>query len=126
MSFDFTIKPVGQLVVSPVVRPEPESVQTAVTTQLPAPQSVTATADSAGSNAVASNAARVGADTISRQVIFDQASAAMVYVLVDETTAEVVNQYPESWQLRARAYFREQDQSKLQQRAGPIPTDRTV
>jgi hypothetical protein len=125
MSFDFTIKPVGQLVVQPVVRPEPESVQTAVATQLPAPQSVTATADGDGSNAVAGNATRFGADTISRQVIFDQASAAMVYVLVDESTAEVVNQYPESWQLRARAYFREQDQSK-QQRTGPIPTDRSV
>ncbi|WP_322518084.1 hypothetical protein SR870_11485 [Rhodopseudomonas palustris] len=126
MSFDFTIKPVGQLVITPVVRPEPEAVQTAVATQLPAPKSVTALDSGAGSNAVASSAAKVGADTISRQVIFDQASAAMVYVLVDESTAEVVNQYPESWQLRARAYFREQDQSKLQHRTGPIPTDRTV
>ncbi|MGP9811557.1 hypothetical protein ACTZWT_08620 [Rhodopseudomonas sp. NSM] len=126
MSFDFTIKPVGQLVIPPVVRPEPEAVQTAVSTQLPAPQSVAAMANGAASNAVASNAAKVGADTISRQVIFDQASAAMVYVLVDESTAEVVNQYPESWQLRARAYFREQDQSKLHQHTGPIPTNRIV
>jgi hypothetical protein len=125
MSFDFTIKPVGQLVIPPVVRPEPASVQTAVATQLPAPQSVTATASSDGSNAVASSAAKVGADTVSRQVIFDQASAAMVYVSVDESTSEVINQYPESWQLRARAYFREQDQTQ-QQRSGPIPTDRRV
>ncbi|MCG6204503.1 hypothetical protein LPW26_07645 [Rhodopseudomonas sp. HC1] len=124
MSFDFTVKPVGQLVIPPVVRLQPEAVQSAVATQLPAPQSVSATANGGGSNAVASNAAKVGADTISRQVIFDQASAAMVYVSVDESTAEVINQYPESWQLKARAYFREQDQSKLQQRTGPIPTDR--
>ncbi|WP_420134746.1 hypothetical protein [Rhodopseudomonas sp.] len=126
MSFDFTVKPIGQLVIPTVVRPEPEAVQAAVATQLPAPQSVSATASGAGSNAIASNAAKVGADTISRQVIFDQAAAAMVYVSVDESTAEVVNQYPESWQLKARAYFREQDQSKLQQRAGPIPTNRIV
>ncbi|MGO3932924.1 hypothetical protein [Rhodopseudomonas pseudopalustris] len=126
MSFDFTVKPVGQLVIPPVVRPEPEVVQKAVATQLPAPQSVTATANASGSNAVASNAAKVGADTISRQVIFDQASAAMVYVSVDQSTAEVINQYPDSWQLKARAYFREQDQSKLQPRSGPIPTDRTA
>jgi len=123
MSFDFTIKPVGQLVIPPVVRPEPEAVQTAVATQLPAPQSVTAIDSSGGSNAIAAKAA---ADSVSRQVIFDQASAAMVYVTVDETTAQVVNQYPESWQLRARAYFREQEQSKSQQRSGPIPTDRTA
>jgi hypothetical protein len=126
MSFDFTIKPVGQLVIPPVVRPEPEAVQTAVATQLPAPQSVTATDSSGGSNAIAANAAKAAADSVSRQVIFDQASAAMVYVTVDETTAQVVNQYPESWQLRARAYFREQEQSKSQQRSGPIPTDRTA
>ncbi|MCP9625751.1 hypothetical protein NML43_01485 [Rhodopseudomonas palustris] len=124
MSFDFTVKPVGQLVIPPVIRPEPEAVQSAVATQLPAPQSVSATANGASSNAIASNAAKVGADTISRQVIFDQAAAAMVFVSVDESTSEVLNQYPESWQLKARAYFREQDQSKLQQRTGPIPTNR--
>ena len=126
MSFDFTVKPVGQLVIPPVVRPEPDAVQAAVPTQLPAPQSVSAAANSNGSNAVAGNATKVGADTISRQVILDQAAAAMVFVSVDETTAQVLNQYPESWQLKARAYFREQDQSKLQQRTGPIPTDRRI
>ena len=45
----------------------------------------------------------------------------MVFVSVDETTAEVVNQYPESWQLRARAYFREQEQSKLAAAYRPDP-----
>lgn len=126
MSFDFTVKPVGQLVIPPVVRLQPEAAQSAVPTQLPPPQSVSATASGSGSTAVASNAARAAAEIISRQVIFDQASAAMVYVSVDETTAQIINQYPESWQLRARAYFREQEQSKLQQRSGPIPTDRVV
>ncbi len=126
MSFDFTVKPVGQLVISPVVKPQPEAVQSAIPTELPAPQSVSAAANGAAGNAVTSNAAKVGADIVTRQVIFDQASAAMVYVSVDESTAEVINQYPESWQLKARAYFREQDQSRLQQRAGPMPTDRTA
>ena len=126
MSFDFTVKPVGQLVISPVVKPQPEAVQSAIPTELPAPQSVSAAANGAACNAVTSNAAKVGADIVTRQVIFDQASAAMVYVSVDESTAEVINQYPESWQLKARAYFREQDQSRLQQRAGPMPTDRTA
>lgn len=126
MSFDFTVKPVGQLVIPPVVRPPQGTGPAAVVTELPAPQSVPAAANGGGSSAVGSNGTNVGADTISRQVIFDQASAAMVYVSVDESTAEVINQYPESWQLKARAYFREQDQSKFQQRTGPMPTDRMV
>jgi hypothetical protein len=119
MSIDFTVKPAGAPVTTPIIRPEPEAARTAVATDLPAPQSVTAAETSA-----AATATRTGTNPdISRQVIFDQAAAQMVYVAVDKDTQEVLSQYPESWQLKARAYFREVEQSKAQ-RIGSLATDR--
>jgi len=121
MSIDFTIKPVGAPVATPIIRPEPEAARTAVPTDLPAPQSVPA-ADNASSDTAVKTGTNTNTD-ISRQVIFDQAAAEIVFVSVNKDTQEVVSQYPESWQLKARAYFREQDQSKAQ-RSGPLATDR--
>ncbi|OPF92667.1 hypothetical protein [Rhodopseudomonas palustris] len=123
MSIDFTIKPVGAPVITPILRPEPEAAQAAVPTDLPAPQSVTA-ADG-GSATTATKTGSNSASSISRQVIFDQAAAEMVYVAVDQNTQSVISQYPDSWQLKARAYFRELDQSKPQ-RIGSHATDRVA
>ncbi|UYO38909.1 hypothetical protein KQX62_19620 [Rhodopseudomonas palustris] len=123
MSIDFNIKPVGAPVITPILRPEPEAVQAAVPTDLPAPQSVTA-ADG-GSATTATKSGSNPASSISRQVIFDQAAAEMVYVAVDQNTQSVISQYPDSWQLKARAYFRELDQSKPQ-RIGSLATDRVA
>ncbi|NEV77044.1 hypothetical protein DYI24_08310 [Rhodopseudomonas sp. BR0C11] len=123
MSIDFNIKPVGAPVITPILRPEPEAVQAAVPTDLPAPQSVTA-ADG-GSATTATKSGSTPASSIARQVIFDQAAAEMVYVAVDQNTQSVISQYPDSWQLKARAYFRELDQSKPQ-RIGSLATDRVA
>jgi hypothetical protein len=127
MSIDFNVKPVGSPVATPIVRPEPDAARTAVSTELPAPQSVAAAEGATTSSAAAGNgnAGSKSGQSIARQVIYDQAAAEMVYVAVDKDTAEVLNQYPESWQLKARAYFREQDQSKLQ-RSSAMATDRFV
>ena len=43
MSTDFSIKPVGAPVAAPIVQPISEAARTAVATELPARQSVTAT-----------------------------------------------------------------------------------
>lgn len=123
MSIDFNIKPVGAPVITPILRPEPEAVQAAVPTDLPAPQSVNA-ADG-GSATTATKSGSNPASSIARQVIFDQAAAEMVYVAVDQNTQSVISQYPDSWQLKARAYFRELDQSKPQ-RIGSLATDRVA
>jgi hypothetical protein len=127
MSIDFNIKPAGAPVAMPLIRPEPDAARTAIETQLPAPQSVTAAADSSASKTIAGNAdnskGSTGAD-VSRKVIFDQASAEIVFMAMDENTSAVISQYPESWQLKARAYFREQDHAK--QFTASQPTDRTI
>ncbi|MCD0421321.1 hypothetical protein LOC51_29220 [Rubrivivax sp. JA1024] len=122
MSIDFNVKPVGAPVITPIIRPEPEAARTAIPTDLPAPQSVTAADSGSGSTTVRSQS---DPSTIARQVIFDRAAAEMVYVAVDQNTQAVISQYPESWQLKARAYFRELDQSKTA-RIGSLATDRVV
>ena len=122
MSIDFNVKPVGAPVITPIIRPEPEAARTAIPTDLPAPQSVTAAESGSGSSTVRSQSDR---SPIARQVIFDPAAAEMVYVAVDQNTQSVISQYPESWQLKARAYFRELDQSKTA-RSGSLATDRVV
>jgi len=123
MSIDFTIKPVGNPVATPIIRPEPEVARTAIATELPSPQSVTA--GEAGSATTALKAETSASNSVSRQVVYDQAAAEMVFVAIDQDTSQVISQYPESWQLRARAYFRELDQSKVQ-RSPALATDRIV
>ena len=94
---------------------------------LPAPQSVTASEAASDSNAAAANSSKSNAEanqSISRKVLFDQAAAEIVYVAVDDSTREVISQYPESWQLKARAYFREQDRAKVP--STTQPTNRVV
>lgn len=127
MSFDVTVKPVGVPVTTPLIRPEPDAARTAVETQLPAPQSVTASGAASDPNAAAANTAKSSAETnqsISRKVLFDQAAAEIVYVAVDDQTRQVISQYPESWQLKARAYFREQDRTTVP--SASQPTNRVV
>ena len=105
MSTDFSIKPVGAPVATPIVQPVREAAHKAVATELPATQSVTA-AD-AGARARAESDA-VNASR-SRQVVFDRAAASIVYQVVDVRTSAVVQQFPEEAVLRRRAYFRALD-----------------
>ncbi len=109
MSTDFSIRPVGTPVPTPVVRPQPETVKTAVPTDLPAPKAATAQDPSA---AVRNDLQPANGD-VSYQVVIDRAAAAIVYRLVDSRTSLVLQQYPDEARLRSRAYQRALDEAKL-------------
>jgi hypothetical protein len=120
MSTDFSIKPVGAPVAAPIVRPAPEAARTAVSTDLPPEKSVTASSNASAGNPAANYDAGALSD-ISHRVIIDRAAAEIVYVSIDKSTNQVVNQYPEESKLRARAYLRAQDNAKLESK---LATDR--
>ena len=124
MGADFNIKPVGSPVAAPFIRPAPEAARDAVQTELPATKSVTAPGGSSDAGLAASYNPQVDSDRISRQVLVDRAAAEIVYVSVDKNTSQVIDQYPEASKLRARAYFRAQDNAKLENKA--LATDRRV
>ena len=108
MSTDFSIRPVGAPVATPIVQHASEAAHKAVATELPAPQSVTA--------ADVSTRARAESDAVnvsrSRQVVFDRAAASIVYQVVDVRTSAVVQQFPDEAVLRRRAYFHTLDLAK--------------
>ncbi|MBC7580242.1 hypothetical protein [Tardiphaga sp.] len=122
MATDFSIKPVGAPVATPILRPVPDAVRAAVPTQLPPDKSVTAAEPLLRANISASNYQQVDSDRISREVLVDRDAAEVVYVSVDKKTNQVINQFPEESRLRARAYLRAQDTAKLEVRK--IETDR--
>jgi len=108
MSTDFSIKPVGAPVAAPIVHPVSEAAQSAVATELPASQSITAS-DAGARVSLNSNAVNV---SLSNQVFVDRDAAAIVYQVVDNRTSQVVRQYPEEAVLRRRAYFHALDLTK--------------
>lgn len=109
MVADLSIRPIGTSVVTPVaVSPAPESAKSAVPTQLPPAQAVTASAK-------ADQPKLPDTQYFDHQVTIDRAAAAVVYQVVDNRTNVVVNQFPDEVRLRARAYFRAQDEAKLRQ-----------
>jgi hypothetical protein len=112
MSTDFSIRPVGAPAPSPVVQPVSQAANSAVATELPASQSITAVD------------AAVTFD-ISHEAFYDRAAGAMVYQAVDQKTDEVVNQYPDEAVLRRRAYFHALEMSK-DNTPRVIPTDRVA
>jgi hypothetical protein len=117
MSTDFSIKPVGAPVATPIVLTAGSAVDDAVATELPPSQSVTVPDASIGPQA--SN------DFVSRQAFFDSAAASIVYQVVNSQTDQVVNQFPDDATLRRRAYYHTLDLTKdTPQR--PLATDRTA
>jgi hypothetical protein len=116
MSIDFSIKPVGSPAVMSVF--QPPAAQSAVATQLPASQTVTAVDASTS----ARNDLQAANDYISHQAFFDQAAASIVYQVVNSTNNEVVEQYPDDATLRRRAYFHAIDLAK-DQPVRPLATD---
>jgi hypothetical protein len=108
VSTDFSIKPVGAPVATPIVHPATEAVHNAVTTELPATQSVTA----ADASVRARNDFDAVGASVSRQVVVDRAAAAIVYQVVDTRTSLVVDQFPDQAVLRRRAYFHTLDLTK--------------
>jgi hypothetical protein len=123
MSTDFSIRPVGAPAPSPVVPPPSKAANEAVTTELPASQSVTA-AD-AGASASANNNPPIVNEDLSRQAFFDRAAAAVVFQVVDNRTNLVVKQYPDDAVLRRRAYFHTLDLTKASSPRARA-TDRTA
>jgi hypothetical protein len=121
MSTDFSIRPVGAPAPSPVLPPPSKAANEAVTTVLPASQSVTAAEASAGPN----TEPQIVSVDLSRQAFFDRDAASVVFQVVDNRTNEVVKQYPDDAVLRRRAYFHTLDLTKA---SGPRAraTDRTA
>ena len=105
MSTDFSIRPVGAPVAIPNMQHASEAAHNAVTTELPATQSVTA----ADAIARARNGSDAVSASVSRQVVLDRAAAAIVYQVVDSRTNLVVDQFPDQGFLRRRAYVRALD-----------------
>jgi hypothetical protein len=108
MSTDFSIKPVGAPVVTPVAPPASEAAAHAITTELPAPQSVTA----ADASIRARNDLETANANVSHQTVLDRAAASIVYQVVNERTGLVVQQFPDEAVLRRRAYFHTLDLTK--------------
>jgi hypothetical protein len=117
MSTDFSIKPVGAPVATPIVQIASDAVDNAVATELPASQSVTVADASPGPQA--------SSDFVSRQAFFDSAAASIVYQVVNSQTDQVVNQFPDDATLRRRAYFHTLDLTK-DVPTRPLVTDRTA
>ena len=108
MSTDFSIKPVGAPVATPIVQPASTAANNAVATELPASQSVTVPDASAGTR----NDSQGSSDFVSRQAFFDSAAASVVFQVVDGRTDQVVQQFPDEAVLRRRAYFHTLDLTK--------------
>jgi hypothetical protein len=109
MSMDFSIRPVGVSVATPVVRPQPDAATHGVHTELPAPKTPTPPDASA-----AANSNPQPSDNRSRDIMIDRAAGEIVYRVIDSRTSLVVSQYPDEVRLRARAYLRSLDEAKLQ------------
>ncbi|GGI22954.1 hypothetical protein [Bradyrhizobium guangdongense] len=116
MSTDFSIRPVGIPVPAQIVTTSNSAANDAVQTDLPVSQTVAASDTSAPArNDLQSN------ENISRQVIFDQAAASMVFQVVNDKTEAVVDQFPDEAMLRRRAYFHALDLKSEPSR--PLNTD---
>jgi hypothetical protein len=109
MSTDFSVRPVGLPAQVPAIRPAPEAAREAVRTQLPPAQSVTAPNSPAP---IPSQELQLDRERLSRQMVFDQDSAELVYKVVDRHTDNVVTQVPDEATRRSRAYFREIERAK--------------
>ncbi|HEV7876579.1 hypothetical protein [Bradyrhizobium sp.] len=107
MSSDFSIKPVGTPVATPLPPVSPAAEQ-AVATDLPAPQSVAA----ADAGPHARNDTQNSGGHTSNHVILDRDAGSVVYQVVDNRTSLVVKQFPDQGMLRRRAYARALEQAR--------------
>jgi hypothetical protein len=116
MSTDFSIRPVGIPAPIQIVTTSNSAANDAVQTDLPVSQTVAASDTAAPArNDLQSN------ENITRQVVFDQAAASMVFQVVNDKTDAVVNQFPDEAMLRRRAYFHALDLKS--EPARPLNTD---
>lgn len=108
MSTDFSIRPVGAPVATPIVQAPSAAASKAVATELPARKSVTV----ADTGAAVHNDPQIGSDSVSHQAFIDRAAGSIVYQVVDNRTSLVVQQFPDEAVLRRRAYFHALDLTK--------------
>jgi len=101
MGTDFSIRPVGVPVTFPAIRPTSDATTNAVQTELPAPQAPT----QPPASPAASNSTQSSSDNTSQSVVVDRAANTIVYETIDQLTGQVVNQFPDSAVLQARAYY---------------------
>jgi hypothetical protein len=121
MSTDFSIRPVGTPVSTPVVQPVSAAAVNATATELPAAQAVTAPDSSAR---LQNNTSSVSS-SVSSLAFFDHDAGSLVYQAVNDRTGAVVSQFPDDAILRRLAYFRAMDLAKDAEPRG-IATDRNV
>ncbi|MGJ4904421.1 hypothetical protein ACQR10_10040 [Bradyrhizobium sp. HKCCYLRH2060] len=128
MSSDFSVRPVGTPASVPIIPPSSQAVVSAVPTDLPPSQTVTAAEPGAPvRNDIPVNIANDL--SVSRQAYYDRAAAALVFQVVNRKTDQVVTQYPDEAVLRRRAYFNTLDLQKDLQKADVprvVATDRTA
>jgi len=122
MSSDFSIRPVGAPVATIVAQAPSPAVSSAVATVLPNNQSVTVGEPSAS---VRNDVQTISEDAVSHQAFYDRAAASLVFQIVDNKNARVVDQYPDEAVLRRRAYFHALDLSKSSPPRA-LPTDRSA
>jgi len=122
MSSDFSIRPVGAPVATIVVQAPSPALNSAVATVLPANQSVTVGEPSAS---VRNDVQTISDEAVSHQAFYDRAAASLVFQVVDQRNARVVDQFPDEAVLRRRAYFHALDLSKSSPPRA-LPTDRSA
>ena len=120
MSADFSIKPVGAPVATPIPQPVSDAANNAVATVLPPSQSVTVVDASASARNDPS-----ASNDVSHQAFLDRAAGSIVYQVVDNRTNQVMQQFPDDAALRRRAYFRTLDLTK-DAPTGLLATDRNA
>src|SRR2546430_15867369 len=101
MSTDFTNRPVGAPAPSPVVPPPSRAANEAVTTVLPARQSVTAT----DAGVAANNDPQIASGDLSHQAFFDRDAAAVMVQAGKSRTDQGGEEYSGDALLRRRAQF---------------------
>ena len=118
MSTDFSIRPVGTPVATPIVPAAGDAIRAAVPTQLPPSQSVTAV----GPSTATRNDPQDVSEFVSHQAYFDRAAGELVFQVINGRTDQVVTQFPDEAVLRRRAYFHTLDLTK-EESTRPLATD---
>ena len=119
MDITFSTRPVGVPAATPIVQPASEAANNAVRTELPPQQTVTAS-DAGGA---VRHDTQTPANATSKQVIVDRAAGSIVYQVIDESSDQVVDQFPEEATLRRRAYINALDTAKAEQPKPYVLTD---
>lgn len=101
MDAGLTIRPLPSVAQVSHARSDIVQLQQAVATDVPESKAVTAAATAA---AARNNAG--SANTVTRELIIDANSRAVIYRVIDQRSRQVVRQVPEQAMLRLRAYAR--------------------